>query len=142
MRWDDPVEKYLPEFKLAVQSKDRTTVPRFATSEPPHRHTRMGMLERNTGLSSDEILRRASSAEAIAPFRQRFSTTTCTPRGGIGRGRCGRHVMARAREARILDPLGMVATRTSVREAWNDPPRASYWWDETGRRVRSLRSRP
>ena len=34
--------------------------------------TRMSFLETNTGLSSDEILRRASSAEAFAPFRQRF----------------------------------------------------------------------
>jgi CubicO group peptidase (beta-lactamase class C family) len=69
MGWDDPVEKYLPEFKLAVQSKDpndRATL-RDVLS---HRtgFTRMGFLETNTGLSSDEILRRASSAEASHRF--------------------------------------------------------------------------
>jgi CubicO group peptidase (beta-lactamase class C family) len=73
MRWDDAVETYLPEFKLAVQSKDpndRATL-RDVLS---HRtgFTRMAFLEINRGLSSDEILRRASSAEALAPFRQRF----------------------------------------------------------------------
>jgi len=59
--WDDPVEKYLPEFKLAVQSKDpndRATL-RDVLS---HRtgFTRMSFLEANIGLSSDEIVRRVS----------------------------------------------------------------------------------
>ena len=73
MRWDEPVEAYLPEFKLAVRSEapdDRATL-RDVLS---HRtgFTRMSFLEVNTGLASGEILRRASSAEPLAPFRQRF----------------------------------------------------------------------
>ena len=32
MQWDDPIEKYLPEFKLAVQSKDPNDRATFATS--------------------------------------------------------------------------------------------------------------
>ena len=39
-------------------------------------------------------------------------------------------------KARILDPLGMAATRTSFREAWNDPRTArGYWWDEARQRI-------
>ena len=71
MRWDDPVETYLPAFKLKVQSKDpndRATL-RDVLS---HRTGFTRMLETHTSLSSDEILRRASSAEPLAPFRQRF----------------------------------------------------------------------
>jgi CubicO group peptidase (beta-lactamase class C family) len=42
-------------------------------------------------------------------------------------------------KARILTPLGMTATRTSLREAWNDPRTArGYWWDEAGRRIRPV----
>ena len=135
MQWDDPVEKYLPEFKLEVQSKDpndRATL-RDVLS---HRtgFTRMGLLETNTGLSSDEILRRASSAEAMAPFRQRFlyNNEHYLAAGSAAAVAAGTswHALVKAR---ILDPLGMAATRTSVREAWNDPRTArGYWWDEAG----------
>ena len=100
MQWDDPVDKYLPEFKLAVQSKDpndRATL-RDVLS---HRtgFTRMAFLEINRGLSSDEILRRASSAEAFAPFRQRFLYNNVHYlAAGSAAARCGRHVLGRAHE--------------------------------------------
>ena len=135
MQWDDPVEKYLPEFKLKVQSNDpndRATL-RDVLS---HRtgFTRMGFLEINTGLSSDEILRRASSAEAIAPFRQRFlyNNVHYLAAGSAAAVAAGTswHALVKAR---ILAPLGMTATRTSLREAWNDPRTArGYSWDEAG----------
>ncbi len=141
MQWDDPVEKYLPEFKLAVQSKDpndRATL-RDVLS---HRtgFTRMGLLDISTGMSSDEILRRASSAEPMAPFRQRFLYNNehflaAGAAAGVAAGTSW-HALVKAR---ILDPLGMTATRTSVREAWNDPRTArGYTWDEAGQRVRPL----
>ena len=141
MQWDDPVEKYLPEFKLKVQSNDpndRATL-RDVLS---HRtgFTRMGLLEMSTGMSSDEILRRASSAEPIAPFRQRFLYNNehylaAGSAAGVAAGTSW-HALVKAR---ILDPLGMTATRTSVREAWNDPRTArGYAWDEAGQRVRPL----
>jgi CubicO group peptidase (beta-lactamase class C family) len=141
MQWDDPVEKYLPEFKLKVQStdpNDRATL-RDVLS---HRtgFTRMGLLEISTGMSSDEILRRASSAEPIAPFRQRFLYNNehflaAGAAAGVAAGTSW-HALVKAR---ILDPLGMTATRTSVRDAWNDPRTArGYTWDEAGQRVRPL----
>ena len=137
MQWDDPVEKYLPEFKLAVQSKDpndRATL-RDVLS---HRtgFTRMAFLETNTGLSSDEILRRASSAEAIRavpaaiPLQQR-----ALPRGGIGRGRCGRHVLGRAHEG----------SASSLRSGWRRRGRRSgkrgtiHAWPEATGGTRRLR---
>lgn len=141
MQWDDPVEKYLPEFKLKVQStdpNDRATL-RDVMS---HRtgFTRMGLLELSTGMSSDEILRRASSAEAIAPFRQRFlyNNEHFLAAGAAAGAAAGTSWQALVK-ARILDPLGMTATRTSVRDAWNDPRTArGYTWDEAGQRVRPL----
>ena len=139
MGWDDPVEKYLPEFKLAVQSKDpndRATL-RDVLS---HRtgFTRMGFLETNTGLSSDEILRRASSAEAFAPFRQRFlyNNVHYLAAGSAAAAAAGTSWDA-LMKARILAPLGMAATRTSLREAWKDPRMArGYAWDEARKTFR------
>ena len=139
MGWDDPVEKYLPEFKLAVQSKDpndRATL-RDVLS---HRtgFTRMSFLETNPGLSSDEILRRASSAEALAPFRQRFlyNNVHYLAAGSAAAVAAGTSWDA-LMKARILAPLGMAATRTSLQEAWKDPRVArGYAWDEARKRFR------
>jgi hypothetical protein len=40
---------------------------------------------------------------------------------------------------RIFSPLGMAATRTSLREAWEDPRMArGYWWDEARQTLRPL----
>jgi CubicO group peptidase (beta-lactamase class C family) len=138
MRWDDPVEQYLPEFKLAVQSKDpndRATL-RDVLS---HRSgfTRMGFLETNTGLSSGVILKRASSAEAWAPFRQRFLYNNVHYlAAGSAAAVAGGASWDALMSARILAPLGMTATRTSLRDAWQDPRTArGYWWDEAGQRL-------
>jgi CubicO group peptidase (beta-lactamase class C family) len=141
MQWDDPVEKYLPEFRLKVQSKDpndRVTL-RDVLS---HRtgFTRMAFLEIQRGLSSEEILRRASSVEALAPFRQRFLYNNvhylaAGSAAGVAAGTSWHALM----KARILDPLGMTATRTSFLEAWNDPRTAQgYRWDEAARAVRPV----
>jgi CubicO group peptidase (beta-lactamase class C family) len=141
MQWDDPVEKYLPEFKLAVQSKDpddRATL-RDVLS---HRtgFTRMAFLEINRGVSSDEILRRVSSAEALAPFRQRFLYNNvhylaAGSAAGVAAGTSWHALM----QERILAPLGMMATRTSFREAWNDARTArGYRWDEAAQAVRPV----
>ena len=139
MRWDDPVETYLPAFQLKVQSKDpndRATLRDILS----HRtgFTRMSFLETNTGLSSDEILRRASSAEAFAPFRQRFlyNNVHYLAAGSAAAAAAGTSWDALVK-ARILDPLGMVATRTSLHEAWKDPRMArGYGWDEARKRHR------
>jgi CubicO group peptidase (beta-lactamase class C family) len=141
MRWDDPVETYLPGFKLAVRSNppgDRATL-RDVLS---HRtgFTRMAFLEIIPGLSSDEILRRAPSAEAMAPFRQRFLYNNVHYlAAGSAAAVAGGASWDALLKARILAPLGMAATRTSAREAWNDPRTArGYWWDEAGQRIRPL----
>ena len=143
MRWDDPVEKYLPEFKLAVQSKDpndRATMRDILS----HRtgFTRMALLETNRGLSSEEILRRASSVEAFAPFRQRFyyNNVHYLAAGSAAAAAAGTSWDALVR-ARILAPLGMADTRTSMREARKDPRVArGYAWDEARKTFQPLPS--
>ena len=141
MQWDDPVDKHLPEFRLAVQSKepnDRATL-RDVLS---HRtgFTRMAFLEVNRGLSPDEILRRASSAEPLAPFRQRFlyNNVHYLAAGSAAGAAAGTTWRALMKE-RILAPLGMTATRTSFREAWDDPRTArGYRWDKAAQASRPV----
>ena len=136
MRWDDPVEKYLPEFKLKVQSKD-----------PNDRATLRDVLSHRTGFTrmafskSTQACRRTRFCaghrppKPFAPFRQRFLYNNvhylaAGSAAGVAAGTSWHALM----KARILAPLGMTATRTSVREAWNDPRTArGYAWDEAGR---------
>ena len=139
MKWDEPVETYLPEFKLKVQSQnpnDRATLRDILS----HRTGFTRMLETNTSLSSDAILRRASSAEPLAPFRQRFlyNNENYVAAGWAAAAAAGTSWDTLVK-ARILAPLGMAATRTSRREAWNDPRMArGYRWDEAGQTVRPV----
>jgi CubicO group peptidase (beta-lactamase class C family) len=138
MGWDDPVEKYLPEFKLKVQSNDpnaRVTL-RDVLS---HRtgFTRPFVLDVNNGLSSEEILRQASSAEAFAPFRQRFlyNNENYLAAGSAAAVAAGMSWSALV-QSRILTPLGMTRTRTT-REAWNEPRMArGYQWAEARKQLK------
>lgn len=141
IHWDDPAERYLPEFKLAVRSNDpndRVTLRDLLSHRTGFAGT--NHLDIHLGLSPEEILRRAPSAETLAPFRQRFlySNTQYLAAGwaaGVATGTSW-HALVRAR---ILDPLGMTATQTSLREAWNHPRTSrGYWWDERAKRTRSL----
>lgn len=141
MQWDDPLEKFLPEFKLKVRSNDpndRATL-RDVLS---HRtgFTRMSFIEVQRGLSSDEILRRATAAEPVAPFRQRFLyNNTQYVAAGSAAGVAGGASWGALIKTRILAPLGMTATRTSFLEAWNDPRTArGYRWDEAAQMVRPV----
>jgi len=138
MGWDDPVEKYLPQFKLVLQSKDpndRATL-RDVLS---HRtgFTRMVMLDMNNGLSSEEILRQASSAEAFAPFRQRFLySNEHYVAAGLAAAAATGTPWSELVKTRILTPLGMTATRTTT-EAWSDPRTArGYTWDEARKELK------
>jgi CubicO group peptidase (beta-lactamase class C family) len=133
IEWDDPVEKYLPFFTLAVDSKDpeaRVTIRDLLS----HRtgFPRMGMLWANGALSQDEILRQAANAEPLAPFRQRFhyNNVQYLAAGTAAAAAAGDGTWNALIEERILKPLGMNATRTSVREARaNERTATGYAWD-------------
>ena len=101
--------------------------------------SRMTYLESSRTLSSDEILRRASSVEAFAPFRQRFLYDSVQfLAAGKAAAVAGGDSWDELMRSRILTTLGMTATRTSLQDALKDPRRArACWWDEAGQRIRS-----
>jgi CubicO group peptidase (beta-lactamase class C family) len=135
MSWDDPVDKHLPYFKLAVDSKDpadRATVRDLLS----HRtgFPRMSMLSANGALSPEEILRQASQAEPFSPFRQRFHyNNEQYLAAGWAAAAAGGRAWDELARSRILDPLGMKNTETSFRRAsaMADLARGYTWHKET-----------
>jgi CubicO group peptidase (beta-lactamase class C family) len=135
MRWDDPVDQHLPYFKLAVDSKDPTA--RATVRDLLSHRTgfpRMSMLLANGALSSEEILKQASQAEPLSPFRQRFhyNNEQYLAAGRAAAAAAGR-TWDELTRARILDPLGMTKTETSFRRAraMPDLARPYTWHKET-----------
>jgi CubicO group peptidase (beta-lactamase class C family) len=131
MRWDDPVEQYLPYYKLAVKSDDPTA---RATLRDLLSHRtgfpRMGLLSASGALSPEEILRQASEAEPLSPFRQRFhySNEQYLAAGWAAAAAAGRPWEQLTR-SRILNPLGMTATETSFHQAFGKTDLAhGYRW--------------
>jgi hypothetical protein len=98
MRWDDPVETYLPEFKLAVQARAPMTAQPCATSSvtgpasfewaPSGQTARC----RRTRACGGHPPSRPSRRSVKVPLQQR-----ALPRGGTSGGDGGRHLVGRAR---------------------------------------------
>ena len=143
--WDDPVDRYLPYFTLAVDSEDpqaRATMRDILS----HRtgFPRMALLGANGTLSSEGILRQASFAEPFAPFRERFyyNNVQYLAAGWAAAAAAG-EPSGELIDERILTPLGMDDTRTSMREARRDADLAhGYSWDETLKQFRVVPASP
>lgn len=144
VHWDDPVERYLPYFKLAVQTGDtgdKETGKEEGDQEQAtlrdllsHRtgFPRMSLLWANGALSSDEILHQAVHAEPFAPLRERwyYNNVMYLAAGTAAATAAGSDWSSLIR-ARILEPLHMDATKTSLHACYGkrDTARA-YSWDE------------
>ena len=136
MRWDDPADQYLPYYKLAVKSDDPTA---RATLRDLLSHRtgfpRMGLLSASGALSPEEILRQASEAEPLSPFRQRFhySNEQYLAAGWAAAAAAGRPWDELTR-SRILNPLEMTDTETSFHQAFGmtDLAHGYRWHKGTG----------
>ena len=133
MSWDDPVERHLPYFTLPVRSD--TGDARAAIRDLLSHRTgfaRMNMLWVGGALTPDEILRQAAQAEPFAGFRERwyYNNVMYLAAGWAGAAAAGVSWEQLVRE-RILTPLGMTDTQTSIRAARGGPRMArGYTWVE------------
>ncbi len=131
--WDDPIRRYLPYYDPAVQSDD-----------PSAEVTLRDALSHRSGLSRNDVLwaaglapretvlRAAARAEPMAAFRKEFhyNNVMFVAAGEVAATVAGKSWDELAHE-RILAPLGMRASNTSVRLAGQDPRLAlGYYWDE------------
>jgi CubicO group peptidase (beta-lactamase class C family) len=133
MYWDDPVSEYLPYFQMNVD-KDDESAEVTLRDVLSHRtgFTRMGLLFASGQVPREEVLQDAVKAEPYVPIREKFYySNVMFMSAGVAAGVVeGTDWDTLVRE-RILEPLDMDSTTTSVTEAEKDSRLASgYLWDE------------
>jgi CubicO group peptidase (beta-lactamase class C family)/dipeptidase len=133
MAWDDPAEKYLPEFRLPIRAEDKeaaVTIRDLLT----HRtgFTRGNMIWVNEALDRREVLEQASKAEPWADFRSRFLYNNIQyMAAGVAAGRAAESDWDSLIRDRLFRPLGMSSTFAGRRSYSGGAPLASgYLWDE------------
>ena len=133
MAWDDPVTKYLPAFALQPDTEEadaRITLRDMLA----HRtgFTRMGALWAGGAVPARQILRVAATAEPWAPFREQFNyNNVMYLAAGMASGEAAGTSWDALVKKRLLQPLGMTSTTTSVRRVRRDARLATgYMWDE------------
>jgi CubicO group peptidase (beta-lactamase class C family) len=118
LKWDDKVSQYLPEFQMYDPYVTRELTVRDLVSHRSGLDTFSGdLLWYETTYSMDEILRRVRFLKPVSSFRSRYGYQNLmfTAAGRIVEKISGKTWSEFVRE-RILTPLGMTRTTTSVKE--------------------------
>jgi CubicO group peptidase (beta-lactamase class C family) len=118
LAWDDPVTKYLPEFELYDAYVTREMKVRDLVSHRSGLATFSGdLLWYDTTYSADEVLRRAQFLKPTTSFRSRYGYQNLMY---IAAGKVIERISGKSWSAfvdeRILTPLGMERTTTSIRD--------------------------
>jgi CubicO group peptidase (beta-lactamase class C family) len=139
--WDDPVQRYLPEFEL----KDPDVVPTFRDVYS-HRTglTRLTLLWAGNQVPRDEIIRRVVDAKPYAGFREQFLYNNITfMAGGMATANAaGADSWESLLQQRLLKPLNMQRSNVNVADLLADPDHATgYFWNERTKRWEKLEPR-
>lgn len=144
MAWDDPITKHVPELQLKTrptQADGKTPTP-TVRDMTCHRtgFTRMSLLWAGGGLSRPDMLAKASGAEPISDFREKFHYNNVTFAAvGEAAARTADTTWSAMLQERIFEPLGMEHTTTTMGAAKDDPKRAQgYRWREESERHEAL----
>lgn len=135
--WEDPVSKYLPEFRLYNPYVTEDLTIRDLVSHRVGLDTFSGdLLWYETNYTNDEILNRLRYLKPVRGFRTGFGYQNLM---FIAAGRIIEKVSGKTwgefvRE-RILNPLGMTRTTTTIR---NLPDNAAFPHNESGGTLRAL----
>ena len=135
MDWDDPVTDFLPWFELPIDASEagsRAEVTLADMLSHQTGFTRMGVLWASGLAPRETILRTATQAEPWAPFRSSFdyNNVMYLAAGEASAAVAGDDWDGLLRE-RILQPLGMSSTNTSVRLSQEDERLAAgYFWND------------
>ena len=131
LSFDDPVSKYVPQFKLGVDSKnkDATVTIRDALC---HRSgfTRMSLLWASGKATRSDVLSQASRAESWAKYRSKFLyNNVMYLAAGEAAARSAQMNWEDLLLQKLLGPLGMTDTTPSLERVLNDERRAQgYRW--------------
>ena len=139
MSWDDPVEKHIPEFRLKVDTGDKKVTVRDLLC---HRtgFTRMGILWAAGRLTRPEVIELAATAKPYADFRKKFLyNNVMYMAAGHAAGKATGSDWESLVAARVLDPLNMTDSSTSITDAQRDERLAKgYRWDEDKQEYKRL----
>ena len=125
MAWDNPVRKYLPDFRLSDPVADSLVTIRdllcHRTGLPRH-----DMLWYRSDYSRAEVLRRVCDAKLTAPLRTKYQyQNICFLAAGEAvRVASGAESFEAFTKAELLKPLGMERTNFSTHDAEADPNHA------------------
>jgi len=127
VKWDDPVTKYLPGFQLYDMYASRELTVRDLLSHRVGLATFGGdLLWYETGYDRGEILRRVRFLKPTTSFRSRYGYQNIM---FVAAGEIVATVTAKSWDEfvreRILDPLGMTQTVTSIRDFKSTDNRAA-----------------
>ena len=141
MQWDDSVEKFLPYFKLRIDSdneKEVVTVRDMLS----HRSgfTRMGILWVSGKNTRETVLRTATKAKPYDGHRKAFHYTNIMYlASGMATGVAAGSDWDQLIAERLFTPLGMKDSSSSYAEAQAHPTLASgYRWDTEKQELRTL----
>lgn len=130
MSWDDPVTRYLPGFELDVDTGDASMTIRDLCA---HRtgFTRMGLLWAGSMVPREAVLEAAMTAKPWADFRERFLyNNVMYLAAGMAAGVAAERDWDALIDERLLTPLAMTSSGTSISEIGDDPNLAKgYTWD-------------
>ncbi len=139
MQWDDPVTKFIPDFKLDIDTGHQQITIRDLLC---HRtgFTRMGILWAGGALSREEVVKRASTAKPFADFQEKFLyNNVMFMAAGISAGRAAESDWDSLIAEKIFKPLGMNDSSTTIRVAQKDPRLAlGYTWDKDKEEFKQL----
>ena len=131
MQWDDPVSKHIPYFTLRPDAEDGATITLRDALSHRSGFARMSMLWVGGEVSRKQVLQTASKAQSVAPHREEFHyNNVLYLAAGEAAAKAGRSSWDRLIERRLLKPLGMNSTTTSITQAQKDPRLAlGYSWE-------------
>ncbi len=131
MKWDDPVSKHIPDFKLDAETDGEEVTIRDLLC---HRtgFTRMSLLWAGGGQSRTDVLANAAGAKPYGKFRKDFLyNNVMYMAAGYGAGKAGGSDWDTLISERIFQPLGMEDSNTSVSAAKKDVEMSlGYEWNE------------
>lgn len=133
MDWDDPITNYLPYFQLDIESEDEhaeITIRDLLSHQTGY--TRMGLLFASGEIPREEVLHAATAAQPYVGFREKFYySNVMYMAAGVAAGKAAGSYWDTLIAERIIKPLGMDSTSTSVNQAQQDPRISlGYLWDE------------
>jgi len=133
MDWDDPITEYIPYFTLDIESENETA--EVAIRDLLSHRTgfvRMGLLFASGEIPREGVLLAATAAEPWTGFREKFYySNVMYMAAGVAAGKAAGTDWDTLIANRILEPLGMNSTSTSISQAQTDPRLSlGYLWDE------------